>query len=106
MNPVNAEAPQQTVTPLVNPVGGSTANPAGITDWYVVFGYILKYSMGILGSAALVVFLYGGFLWLTSRGNSDKVKEGLDAMLYAGIGLFIIFGSYAILSVVFSGLTK
>lgn len=92
------------VVNLVNPIGGTEKNPRGNTNWNEIIGKILKAGLGLIGSVTLIVFIYGGLQWLLSRGNSEMVKKGLDAMLYAGIGLFIIFSSYAILDVIFRGL--
>lgn len=95
---------QDGVVRLVNPIGGTNEKPEGNVDWNNILGFIIKTGMGVIGSLALVVFLYGGFEWLTSRGNSEKIKSGLDAMMYGAIGLCIIFASYAILNFVFKGL--
>jgi|GEM_PF-6570387 len=65
-----------------------------------LMGLIVNRFMGILGSITLVVFVYGGFMFLTAAGNDEKVKKGTSAMLYAAIGLFIIFGAYVILNMV------
>lgn len=89
---------------LTNPLGGSSANKKGITDVNEIVGKVIQAVLGILGSIALVVFMYGGFLWLTSAGSEEKVSAGLSAMLYAAVGIFVIFGSYAILNTVLSGL--
>ncbi|MBI4992568.1 MAG: hypothetical protein HZC26_00285 [Candidatus Magasanikbacteria bacterium] len=93
------DPPVTTVT-LINPLGGSVTNPSGLTDMRVLIGNIIAGAMGIIGSLVLMVFVYGGFLWLTSAGNTEKVKKGLDTMMWAAIGLFLIFGAYAILSLV------
>ena len=79
----------------------SLENPIGVgTDINTIIGNIIKVSLGLVGAFALLVFVYGGFLWLTSGGNKEKVKTGSKAMLYAFIGIFLIFSSYAILNVV------
>ncbi|MBP6884789.1 MAG: hypothetical protein KBC17_03105 [Candidatus Pacebacteria bacterium] len=95
------------VTQLINPIGGkdgTAKEKSGVTNINLLVGKLIKAALGILGSVTLIVFMYGGFLWLTSRGSSEKIKEGLDAMLYAGVGIFIIFSSYAILDTILNGL--
>lgn len=94
------EDPNVTTVTLVNPLGGDATNPKGLTDLRVLLGNIIAGAMGILGSMVLAVFVYGGFLWLTSAGNTERVKKGLDTMMWAAIGLFLIFGAYAILGLV------
>ena len=88
-------------TPYINPIGGSAANPEGTTNIHELIGKILKATLGLVGTVSLIVFVYGGFQWLLSRGEPGEVKKGLDTMLWAGIGLIVIFGSYAILQKVF-----
>ena len=89
---------------IVNPIGGTAENPEGVTDIPAILGTILKQATAIIGSLAFVAFLLGGFFWMTSEGSSEKVKMGLDTMVYASIGLLVIFGSYAILSTILKGL--
>ncbi|MFH1632163.1 MAG: hypothetical protein ABIA47_04085 [bacterium] len=51
--------------------------------------------LGISGSVALMIFIYGGFMWVTSQGNSERITSGKNAIIGAVVGLVIIFGSYA-----------
>lgn len=51
--------------------------------------------LGISGSVILLIFFYGGILWITARGKSEVVQSGKDAMVGAVIGLIIILGAYA-----------
>ncbi len=51
--------------------------------------------LGISGSIILLIFFYGGMLWITARGKSEVVQHGKDAMIGAVIGLIIILGAYA-----------
>jgi hypothetical protein len=73
-------------------------NPIGEDDPRKILGNILKTVLGLVGSLALVVFVYGGLTWMTSAGNSDRVKSGRDTLIWAGIGLIVIFASYTIVA--------
>lgn len=86
---------------LTNPAFAQLQNPLGTTDIRVIIGKIIKGLMGLSGTIALVVFIYGGFLWMFARGDSNEVKKGLDTMLWAGVGLIVIFGSYVVLKKIF-----
>jgi hypothetical protein len=90
---------------LTNPIGGTDAEKKGQTNTMVIFGLILKQALTIVGSVAFVVFLVGGGYWLISAGNSERVKKGTETMVWAAIGLFVIFASYGIVSAVIGGLT-
>lgn len=89
---------------LVNPLGGTEADPSGRWDLRVILGEIIGKAMGVAGSLVLLVFVYGGFMWLTAAGNPEHVKKGTQAMIWAVVGLFIIFASYGILSLVFKAM--
>jgi len=93
---------------LINPIGGkddgTEKGAQGNLDMRVILGRGVQVTLGLLGSITLGVLFYGGFLWLTSAGNSDKVSKGTKSMLYAVIGLFIIFGSYGILNTIITGI--
>ncbi len=102
-NPVAPSNKSNGTVRLVNPIGGTEENPQGTFDMRIILGRAVQVVMGLLGSITLGVLFYGGFLWLTSAGNSDKVSKGSKTMLYAVIGLFIIFGSYGILSTIIQG---
>lgn len=56
--------------------------------------------LGIVGSLALLMFVYGGFTWILSGGSSDKVQQGKDILRNAVIGLILVFTSWLIVSVV------
>ena len=84
---------------------GELPNPLGINDIRVVIGNVIKAVLGIVGSLALVMFMYGGFLWMFSQGEMSKVKKGLDTMIWAAAGLALIFGSYIVVGYILTSLT-
>jgi hypothetical protein len=66
-----------------------------------VIGRFINMIIGVTGSIALLMFAYGGFTWLTSRGNPEQIQKGKNVFIWATIGLIIIFSSYIILKNVF-----
>lgn len=57
---------------------------------------VVNVLLGFLGILAIIVILVGGFKWMTSGGNEEKVA-GARQMIVAGIiGLAIILASFAI----------
>ncbi len=75
------------------------SNPLGdVSDPRVIIGNIIKTVLGIVGSLALVLFIYGGLMMMTSAGNSDRVSKGRNTLVWATIGLLVIFGSYTIVA--------
>lgn len=58
-----------------------------------ISGWIL----GIVGSLALLMFVYGGFMFLISAGSSDKIGQAQKIIVAAVVGLIIVFASYMII---------
>ena len=52
--------------------------------------------MAFIGVIFFVLMIYGGFLWMTARGNEQQVEKAKDLIISAVIGLIIIFAAYAI----------
>ena len=57
---------------------------------------IINTILGLLGTIAVLLFLFAGFKWLTSQGSSDKIDEAKKLMGAAVVGIAIIFASYAL----------
>ena len=57
---------------------------------------IINLVLGFLGVLTTIIILLGGFKWMTSQGNADKVDEA-KKMIGAGVvGLVVILAAYAI----------
>jgi hypothetical protein len=69
-------------------------NPLQTNSLPVLVGQVIRAVLGIIGSVALVVFVYGGLLWLTAAGNSERVQKGKNTLIWAAIGLLVIFSAY------------
>ncbi len=79
---------QDSIT-LPNPLGKQT-------DPLVIIGLVIRVVLGVVGSIALVLFIYGGLVMMTSAGNTDRVAQGRNTLVWAAIGLMVIFSSYTI----------
>ena len=81
-------------------------NPLGdIKDPRQIIGNVIKAVLGIVGSLALAVFIYGGFMWVTSAGNEEKIKKGKEMIMWAAFGLAVIFLSYALVTFVINAVS-
>lgn len=95
--------------PILPQPTGSGGCPAGysgncgnyaLNDFVRIGDNVSRWIMGIVGSLSLLMFIYGGFVWLTSAGSSDKVTKGKSIIIGAVIGLVIVFTSYMIIGFV------
>jgi len=76
------------------------------TDPRVLIGNIIKAALGLIGIVFVVIVIYGGFLWMTSKGEQDKVKEAKNWIINGAIGIAIILASYAITAFIVSALVS
>jgi len=79
-------------TCLTNPLGS-------INTPQLLIGQIINAVLGVVGSIALLMFIYGGLTWMTSGGSAEKIKKGRDIIIWSAIGLIVIFASYGLVRV-------
>jgi len=61
-----------------------------------VAGGIIKIFLSILSIIFIALMLYGGYLWMTDRGNQEQVTKAKELITSAVIGLIIVIAAYAI----------
>lgn len=89
-------SPSDSIT-LQNPLGED------ITP-QILIGKIINAALGIVGSLALAMFIYGGFTCMLSAGNNIRVQKGKRTLIWAVLGLAVIFLAYALVRFMFTGL--
>ncbi len=80
-------------------------DPLKTASIQVVIGRLIKALLGLSGAIALLMFVWGGFLWLTSRGESTQITKGKDTLKWATIGLVVIFLAYVLVNAIITALT-
>ncbi|MFA6306501.1 MAG: pilin [Patescibacteria group bacterium] len=85
---------------LPNPLG------EGKTDIPTLLGKIVSSVLGVVGSLALVMFIYGGITWMLSAGNQEQVTKGKNILIWATVGIVIIFTAYALVRFVLTTVTS
>lgn len=79
---------------------GNNTSLLKTTPSQIVAG-VIRGVLTFLGTIFLVLILYAGFKWMTSRGNAEAVGEAKKIMGAAVIGLAITVSAYAITLAVF-----
>jgi|SRR3989339_1323882 len=82
---------------LQNPLGQGTTVATMI-------GRLIKAVLGLSGVIALLMFVYGGVLYMLDMGEGARMKKGKEAIKNAVVGLIIIFTSYTLVDVVLQAL--
>jgi len=69
-----------------------------------IIGTIIKIVLSLLGLIAVVLIIAGGFMWMTSGGNEEKIKNAKQLMGSAVVGLVIVLLAYSIASFIITNL--
>lgn len=78
----------------LNEVGNEVALVEG--DPRVIAAKIVRVALGFLGVVALGIVLYGGFVWMTSAGNEERIATAKKILTNGIIGLVIILMAFGI----------
>lgn len=85
--------------PLV-PCGGE-GNPCKVCHFFVLAKNIFDFLVEKIAlPIAVVVFIYGGIMLLTSGGSEDKITKGRKALWQAVWGMLIAFAAWIIVDTI------
>lgn len=87
----------------VNDLANAGVN-LGQTDLKQVIANIINIILAFLGTLAVLLFLYAGWLWMTAQGDATKVEKAKKIMIDTAIGLAITLSAYAIASFILKAL--
>lgn len=65
---------------------------------------IVRFFLAGVAVISVLMFVYGGFVFLTSAGNAEAVKKGKDILFWATVGIVTIIGSWVALQFIFEGI--
>jgi amino acid transporter len=78
--------------------------PAELLGYNGTFTNLANTILYIVGLVSVVMLIFGGLRYVVSGGDSKKVTDAKNTVLYAIIGLIISFLAYAIVQFVISAL--
>ena len=85
----------------------ATATGAGLTTTGTpvkslpkLAGELIAPLLALVGVVFLVITVYGGFLWMISAGESDKVTKAKGLIVNGVIGLIIVAAAYVLVNFV------
>ena len=78
----------------------------GTDDIRLVIARVIRAALGLLGIIALVIILYGGYVYMTAAGNEEKVAQAKKILINGVIGLMIILASLSIVQFILSKLQE
>jgi len=90
---------------LKSPVDLDDPKGTGLSKYIWIIGLnILEIALVAVGYLSGFYFLYGGFLFIVSRGNPEGAARARTTMLEALIGLIISLGAFAIVNFIVKAL--
>ena len=88
-----------------NPYCEAVDNPPTKDPVTKTIGKVVTFFAWLAGICAVIWIIYGGFRFVTSYGDSQKVAAARETILYAVIGLVVIVASYSIITLIINRLT-
>ena len=76
----------------------------GLNDIVNIFINAADYLFGVLGALALLFFIYGGLVWLTSGGSAGQIDKGKKILIGAVIGMALALGAWLIIKFLITAL--
>ncbi|MBU1146373.1 pilin [Patescibacteria group bacterium] len=98
-------------TPLLPPCAtdtqtGMAGHPiCGFNDFILLGVNLTKMILGLVGSLALLFFIYGGVMFLLAGGKSEMIEKGKKIITNAVIGVAIVLGAWIIVNFAIAALT-
>lgn len=71
-----------------------------------IVGALIGVFLSFLGVIFFILILYGGFTWMTSGGNEQKILKAKRILTQAVIGIIIVISAYSITSFVFHAMMQ
>jgi len=75
-----------------------------LDDFVRTFVLFANYALAVVGAFALLFFIYGGLVFLTSGGSQEQVTKGRSILINSVIGLLIVFGSALLIQLTYKSL--
>ncbi|MFH1433414.1 MAG: Ig-like domain-containing protein, partial [Candidatus Uhrbacteria bacterium] len=76
----------------------------GTADIRVIIARLIRTALSFAGLVLVVYIMYGGFLWMTSGGQAEKITKARSTIINAIIGIVIVFSSWAITTFIIGSL--
>lgn len=92
---VGDAAAQTAITPVDNPVSDLTGGEGSLRALVLT---LINFFLTFLGLLAVAIIIYGGFLYVSSAGNTEKTDQAKKIITYAAIGIVVILISFALVN--------
>jgi type IV secretory pathway VirB2 component (pilin) len=82
------------------------SEPPKIENIFVGIDRVLEYIFPIGVFLAVIFIIIGGYMWMTSSGNPEKIKQAQGTLTWAIIGLVLLTLARVLVEVLFATIYK
>jgi len=102
---IGSASTAKTTTPAA-PTGATQTlyDPLGGVNIPTLIGNVVRTFTGIAGSLALLMFVYGGVMYILSGGEKASVEKSKTILFNASIGIVLIFLAYLLTSTIINAM--
>lgn len=87
------------------PCGTSDTPECNICYLFQLIDNLVDFLLEVIAlPLAVVMFLYGGFMWITAAGDPGKITKGRNALQYAVVGMIVAFAAWLIIDTILKAL--
>ena len=84
---------------------GAGYKDCSLCDFLYLLLKLANWGLSIMGAVALLGFVIGGVIWLTSAGSQNQISMGKNILTGTLMGIIIILSAYIIVNFTVSALT-
>ena len=86
---------------VATPVFAQTVTTTGgVSQVQTFVESIIQVMITLAGAVSVGFFVWGGFGYITSSGNPEKMDQSKKTIMYSGLGLAIVLGAFVLSSIV------
>ncbi|MEO8065636.1 MAG: pilin [Candidatus Doudnabacteria bacterium] len=82
---------------------GGTTTPSELPR---CINQIYVWALGLSALLAMMMFVIGGYYYMTASGNAEQTSKGVEMIWSAVIGMGLLFGAYLLLNTINPDLVK
>ncbi|MDO8626443.1 MAG: pilin [Candidatus Magasanikbacteria bacterium] len=69
-------------------------------------GNAIRVILSLIGALVLVMYIYGGLLWMTAAGNSEQTGKAKQILVWSTLGVAVMLSSYVLVTFLFRDVLK
>lgn len=89
------------VSPMLFTTAKTELNPMNFTSVTGLVGRLIYVLLSVIGSIALVLYIYAGVLWMTAAGTAERITTAKNILIWTSLGVVVTLSSYIIVNYVF-----